>query len=236
MASSFTWVPFYKECADRLAEWESRQTELITFLEKLRADSVTITPLDDRDAAGSRFLIKELDPFTFLGTFNRRIGQRQRLEICMAVKEFLSVDAAVPRDFDGIPLLNNMTSWFVAFQNLRHPSDVSRLWRVFRLALGRDPLSDPEFLGAFDEALKVRQTNVNLTMGLFWIRPETFLNLDQLNRKYLGIKLPSGRVNSRFYREQVLAVRDPASRVREVRRELLQVPPQGMDGRITGPI
>lgn len=124
------------------------------------------------------------------------------------MKKFLAVEAAIPADFDGIPILNNQSSWFIAYQHKRQPSDVARLWRVFRLALGPDPLNDPEFLKAFDEALEVRQTNLNLTMGLFWIRPETFLNLDQTNRTYLGIKLPPAGLSSKFYRDQVLAVRD----------------------------
>jgi len=201
-------VSFYKECADRLAEWESRQGELIAFLEELRDKGLTVTPLTDQDADGAHFLIKELDPFTFFGAFNRGIRTETRIGILAELKKFLAVDAALPADFDGIPILNNQSSWFIAYQHKRQPSDVSRLWRVFRLALGPDPLNDSEFLKAFDEALEVRQTNLNLTMGLFWIRPDTFLNLDQTNRTYLGIKLPPAGLSSKFYRDQVLAVRD----------------------------
>jgi 5-methylcytosine-specific restriction enzyme B len=40
---------------------------------------------------------------------------------------------------------------------------------------------------------------LNLTMGLFWIRPETFLNLDQTNRSYLKIKLPPKGLTAKFY-------------------------------------
>jgi 5-methylcytosine-specific restriction enzyme B len=208
MVNSFTWISFYKECADRLAEWESRQGELIAFLEGLRAKDFRVTRLTDQDADGAHFLITELDPFTFFGAFNRGTRTENRVGIVKEVKKFLAIKAALPEDFDGIPILNNMSSWFIAYQYKRHPSDVARLWKVFRLALGSDPLNDPEFLKAFDEALEVRQTNLNLTMGLFWIRPETFLNLDQTNRTYLGIKLPPSGLSSKFYHDQVIAVRD----------------------------
>src|SRR5919108_4689125 len=65
-----------------------------------------------------------------------------------------------------------------------------------------------QFLQAFDEALKVKQTNVNLTMGLFWVRPDTFLSLDQNNREYLGIRLPTGGLTAKFYAEMVRLMRE----------------------------
>jgi 5-methylcytosine-specific restriction protein B len=77
---------------------------------------------------------------------------------------------------------------------------------VFELALGADPVASPEFISAFDEALTVKCTNVNLTMGLFWIRPRTFLSLDQLNRSYLEIKLPATGLAGRFYIDQLKRV------------------------------
>jgi 5-methylcytosine-specific restriction protein B len=40
-------------------------------------------------------------------------------------------------------------------------------------------------------------------MGLFWIRPNKFQNLDQTNRKYLSLRLPADGLNSRFYAEAV---------------------------------
>jgi hypothetical protein len=75
------------------------------------------------------------------------------------------------------------------------------------LALGADPLSDPDFWIAFDEALKVRQTKFNLTMGLFWIRPDTFLNLDRTNRVHLDIHLPPSGLSSDFYRKTIANIR-----------------------------
>ena len=69
--------------------------------------------------------------------------------------------------------------------------------------LRTDPLGSPVFSTAFDEALRVKYTNVNLTMGLFWIRPRIFLNLDKMNRAYLGIKLPPGGLSATFSIQQV---------------------------------
>ena len=203
MTQSFTWIPFYQELAKKLAGWEKRQGELISFLETLRTEGYVITPLNDKDEDGARFLLKEIDPFTFFGVFNRGLHYDQRLAILVRMKQHFELQSEVPEDFNGVPVLNNLKSWFFPYQDSRDRKDVGRLWRVFQLALEENPLGKKQFLRAFDEALTVKQTNVNLTMGLFWIRPDTFLNLDQVNRAHLGIKLPSGGLTAKFYAEIV---------------------------------
>ena len=60
--NQFTWIPIYQELARELSRWENRQTELITILEELRADGYVITPLQDKDLEGGRFLLREIDP------------------------------------------------------------------------------------------------------------------------------------------------------------------------------
>ena len=82
----FTWIPLYRELADLLCNWEDRQGELIALLEDLRSDGVKVTPLNDQDKDGSSFLIREIDPFTFFGTFNRQIRETERLAILKGVK------------------------------------------------------------------------------------------------------------------------------------------------------
>ena len=200
---SFTWIPFYQELATKLAGWEKRQGELVAFLEALREEGYVVTPLYDKDQNGARFLLKEIDPFTFFGVFNRGIGFDQRLAILARIRQHFRVKNDVPEDFNGVPVLNNFKSWFFPYQNAREKDDVGRLWQVFRLGLGKDPLGKKQFLRAFDAALTVKQTNVNLTMGLFWIRPHTFLSLDQVNRVHLDISLPSGGLTAKFYVETV---------------------------------
>ncbi len=196
----------YQELAKQLTGWENKQEELISFLEELRTQGFVITSLYDKDSDGARSLLREIDPFTFFGVWNRRIGYDQRLAILAQIKVYFKLQSELPEDFDGIPLLNNMKSWFISDQGTRRADDVHKLWRVFQLALQENPLESDEFLQAFDEALTVKQTNVNLTMGLFWIRPNTFLSLDQTNRTYLGVRLPDGGLNAKFYRDTIRSI------------------------------
>jgi len=204
--NKFTWIPVYREIAQRLLDWQDRQGKLISFLEQLRMRGLKVTKIMDKDANEELFLLREIDPFTFFGAFNRGIKEEQRLIIVAEVLKFLGVQSSLPIDFDGIPVLNSQNSWFFSYQFERGPNDVQTLWRVFRLALEGNPLERTDFLQAFDEALKVKYTNINLTIGLFWIRPDTFLNLDQTNRKYLKIKLPPSGLSGQYYRETIRSV------------------------------
>src|SRR6266542_7013621 len=108
--NQFTWIPIYQELAKELAGWENRQEELISFLEDLRSEGYVITPLQDKDAEGARFPLREIDPFTFFGVFNRRIGYDQRLAILRRVKAYFNLQSELPEDFDSVPLLNNLRS------------------------------------------------------------------------------------------------------------------------------
>ena len=74
-----------------------------------------------------------------------------------------------------------------------------KLWRVFHLALEKNAIDNPLFHEAFDQAVKIWGVAINLTMGLFWIRPEKFLNMDKTNREYLEIKLPPNGLSFDFY-------------------------------------
>jgi 5-methylcytosine-specific restriction enzyme B len=199
----FDWVPFYQELANKLVPYRDRQKELIQFLEELRAQGATVTPLQDNDGSGKRFLLGEIDPFTFFATFNRQMTDDKRIQILKATKRRFGVAAPLPTGFSGIPIVSAQNSWFFAYQPERKRDDVERLWGVFVRALERSPLKDEDFGRAFNKALQVRYTNLNLTMGLFWIRPHTFLALDRKNREYLNIVIPKDGLSFSFYRDVI---------------------------------
>lgn len=203
MTNQFTWTDIYQELATTLLAWESRQTELITFLDDLHTQGYIVSSVQDKNRDGERFLLTEMDPFTFFGVFNRQIKDENRLAILAQIKKHFQLQSPLPADFLGIPVVNNQSSWFFAYHASRKPNDIPHLWHLFRLALQDAPLQNPQFRQAFNEALTIRRVNINLTMGLFWIRPQTFLGLDKQNRAYLGIELPKGGLTAEFYAEIV---------------------------------
>lgn len=201
VTNQFTWIPLYQELAKELVHWQNRQSDLLAFLETLRRDGFVVTPLNDKNKAGIRYPLKEIDPFTFFGVFNRRIQYDQRIHILARVKQFFKLKSDLPEDLNGIPILDNRKSWFFTIKATRGTDDIAKLWKVFQLALKKSPLKSREFLKAFDDAMKVKGANINLTMGLFWINPHTFINLDETNRTLLNVDLPTKGLNAKFYAE-----------------------------------
>ena len=126
---TFDWVPFYEELADKLAAYRTRQKDLVSFLEELRAQGCKVTPLEDKDAEGHRFLLTEMDPFTFFGTFNRAITNEARIQILHAVKTRFSVSASLPSGFTGIPVLSPLKSWFFSLQAITKTLAISKTIR-----------------------------------------------------------------------------------------------------------
>lgn len=199
MTNQFTWIDIYQELADHLLDFQNRQGELIQFLEGLRSEGYTILSLQDKGRDGERFLLQEIDPFTFFAAFNRQIRDEQRTGILKKIKTQFNLQSQLPSDFAGVPIVNNQKSWFFSYHEKRQPDDILRLWRVFASALNDHALLDREFAQAFDDAVKVRGINVNLTMGLFWVRPYQYLSLDGKNRSYLHVELPKSGLTAQFY-------------------------------------
>lgn len=106
-----------------------------------------------------------------------------------SLKKHLNLNADVPNSFDGIPVLNNMKSWFFCYQKDQETGDIDNLWDMFEIALSYADAPSNEkrdrFVTLYDKVLK--QTNVkwNLTMGLYWSRPFTYINMDDRNRKFI---------------------------------------------------
>lgn len=199
MTNQFTWVDIYQELATTLLAWEDKQTDLISFLSNLHAQGYTVISMQDKNRDDERFLLTEIDPFSFFSSFNRQIKDENRIAILAQIKQYFQLQSPLPSDFTGIPVVNNQSSWFFAYHQARKPNDIPHLWHLFQLALQDNPLQNSQFWQAFDEALTIRRVNINLTMGLFWIRPYTFLGLDRQNRAFLGIELPKGGLTAAFY-------------------------------------
>jgi 5-methylcytosine-specific restriction protein B len=206
MPDRLTWIPFYEELANALLPWKSRQPELVALLERLRADSHSVAPLEDKEANGSRFLLREIDPFTVFALFNRGISDENRLRLASAIGQELGVGASPPKDFADIPTVDNRRTWFFGYAKDRTAEDIPSLWAVFERAVGPDPLGDREFPDAFDRALRVKGVSFNLTMGRFWVRPRTFLSLDKVLQYHAGLAIKTSQLNARKYIETVREV------------------------------
>ena len=184
---------FYEEFADKLLEYKERRAELLELvlpaLEDIRVQNNWSDTLRDTYDDGKRGHLRDICPFTVVATFNRGISNPNRIRIAEALRNLLGVRAEVPSEFDGIPVVSNFKAWFFAFEKDRALGDIDSLWQVFEDALAL-ATSDTEptrqkFAESYDSARTVMGVGVNLTLGLYWIRPRRFLSLDQYNERYI---------------------------------------------------
>lgn len=184
---SFTWIPYYKEFAQRLTQIQKDRKRLLNLIYNNR-DELLAKYLHDQGGEGD--LLEDIDPFTVFGLFNRGIKHENRINSAKLFKNVLDIKADIPKDFEGIPVLNNQKSHFFGFRSHRGKNDIQNLWNLFIKVV-----NDENFEEEYNTVIKQFIIKVNITMGLFWIRPEKFLAFDRTNRQYLkeqyGIKLPN---------------------------------------------
>lgn len=180
---SFTWIPFYKELAKKLLRYKSNRVYLVNWI-YANLDNNFLKHLKD-NKEGKR--VPDIDPFTVFALFNRGTRPEKRTEFCSQFKSFLDISAPVPQDYAGIPVMNAEQSNFMAFEDRRKEGDIERLWAVFEAAV-----TDKDIQKEYDALSNQYLIRFNLTMGLFWIRPDKFLTLDGNSRDLLatlGIKI-----------------------------------------------
>ena len=184
---SFTWVPYYKEFAEKLLQYQENRADLCCLIYD-HEDELLINYLHDEGGKDDK--ITDIDPFTTFGIFNRGISKKNRASSAALFKRLLNISADVPSDFDGVPILNNQKSHFFGFRPDRKPDDIENLWRLFVKVVKKE-----DFENEYNALLGQFLIGVNITMALFWVRPEDFLAFDSSNRAYMkeryGIVLPN---------------------------------------------
>ena len=195
----FLWAGFYEEVADKLLDHRDDRRALIEGIHGIGAATGHLSYLRDKFADGSAGPLKDICPFTALGTFNRSMTDENRKAIAGELARLLGVEAPVPGSFEGIPVLNNQQSWFFAFAAKRGDGDIDALWNVFaaarRFVASDDADLRDEFIQAYDAATQVWGVAWNLSTGLYWAHPWDFLTLDSQSRQYLtrrlGVRIPA---------------------------------------------
>lgn len=183
--NQFDWVNFYKEFASKLLNYKGMRAELI---EKIKA-IYTMTGINMPTLERDNNLI-DIDPFTVFGLFNKKLKDDNRIKILTAIAELFDVSTAVPTSFDSLPVLNPQNATFYYFVDERSESDIDDLWGLFESALdyAKDPTSEHRETVShyFDLAInKKGNGNSKITMALYWVSPNSFLNLDSRNEWYI---------------------------------------------------
>lgn len=197
--NQFDWVDFYKEFASKLLQYKDNRKELVKkVLEIYKRTGINLPTLELDNK------IIDIDPFTVFGLFNKSSQKESnRIKIISTIADLFRVSSPVPTSFDSVPVLNNQNATFYYFIGGRKDNDINELWLLFESALAYANSNTPNnrvtLSKYFDLAInKKGNGNSKITMGMYWIAPNCFLNLDKRNKWYIyeSGKIPSSLVNT----------------------------------------
>lgn len=185
MDSRFQWTEFYMELASALLKYKNNRSELLVILKTIYADTGLNYPFKEK----GKEEVEDICPFTVFGSFNKGITNTNRIALLTQFAKRFSISAKVPTEFDGIPVVMNLSAWFFAYKENRGEHDIDNLWDLLEksIAYADDASSENKsaFISAYDKVIKQKMIKWNITMGLYWMRPYTFINLDTTNRTFI---------------------------------------------------
>lgn len=181
----YQWVNFYSELADALLPYKNDRQALMSILKKIYSEVGMNYPFKERGETD----YDDICPFTTFSAFNKGIKDKNRIALLKEFATHFLLKEDVPLEFDGIPVTMNLSSSFFAYKENRGEHDIDNLWNLFEKALSyskdNSETNRAEFINAYDTVIKQKQVKWNITMGLYWIRPNTFINLDSTNRAFV---------------------------------------------------
>lgn len=195
----FQWEPFYKEFAKTLLAYKNNRGELIQKVKAVFLENNINMPKLDADNN-----VTDIDPFTVFGLFNKQpMTDETRIKIAKGMARKFEVKIDAPTSFNGLPVLNALNAVFYSFRHERGVNDIDDLWELFETAIdyANNPSTENrnELSKLFDLIINRKNNgNSKITMALFWIAPDSFLNLDRRNIWYVyeSGKIPQSVVSS----------------------------------------
>ena len=181
----YDWIDFYTEFATKLLPFKTDRKTLIQKIYAVYdAAGISVPKLESGDE------IIDVDPFTIFGTFNKEITNANRIAILNGIASEFGIATNVPSNFDGIPVLNNLKATFYGFKDDRKAGDIDNLWSLFETALVLADNDTADNRRKFSDVYDMVHDQIcirwNITMGLYWIRPYSFINLDSRNRWFIA--------------------------------------------------
>ena len=175
METKFSWIPFIREFAKKLLPYRHNIQPLIDFIYALKDNKGKPVTSYIKDSNGGR--VPNIDPFSVVAIFCRRSLWNTRFKICTEFKQFLSIQSDVPTDFEGVPVLNPLRSFYFDWNDW---PKIDPLWDLFEKIVAGEPCELE-----MDKVLKQGQPIGMLTMAFYWIDADSYLALDGTNRAYL---------------------------------------------------
>ena len=167
------WVDFYKEFANKLLEFKNKRKELIEIIKS--TPNINFPKIDD------------IDPFTVFGLLNGQ-GWDFRENMIKYISEKFKITSKLTGFYWASPYYFNFNRTFYN-PSKNDKNDIENLWIFFEMAINYADNNNIEnkekFIKAYNVAKDIKGNKWKLTIGLHWIRPFNYINLDITSRKFI---------------------------------------------------
>ena len=167
------WVDFYKEFANKLLEFKNKRKELIEIIKS--TPNINFPKIDD------------IDPFTVFGLLNGQ-GWDFRENMIKYISEKFKITSKLTGFYWASPYYFNFNRTFYN-PSKNDKNDIENLWIFFETAINYADNNNIEnkekFIKAYNVAKDIKGNKWKLTIGLHWIRPFNYINLDITSRKFI---------------------------------------------------
>ena len=140
-----------------------------------------------------------------MGIFNRK-PDKNRQSRANELANFLNVKET-PKIASTLPFSNSQFAWFFLYAYERNDQDIDSLWELFEKAMIYAASGNEDtrttFVQAYDKAMQCEGIQWKLTVGLYWIRPQSFIALNGVSKPYikkaLNIAIPTEPYSGQGY-------------------------------------
>lgn len=143
----------------------------------------------------------EVDPFSILSLIFSFKKSSPYIELW---KKRLDIKSPIPESYLGVPIPHNMNRFFFARIEERDPDDVKNLWDLFEAGyeINKSKKLDSHLLHKFETVYErtsqQRRIKFNISIGLYWFFPDSFLSLDSKTRLFLNKHLIAPKGKKRY--------------------------------------
>lgn len=181
---AYTWIPFYKELAEKLLLYKNDRSQLVDWikndLNKVKTKSgghSLISYLTNSDYFRKT---NDIDPFSVFGIFNRnnQRGDLGRKELLLMFQDKFNLSSEIPTDFIGIPSIEILSNNNFCLR--KGEVTINFLWSLFEKTIHNDNISND-----FDFLMSNGVSFRDLSLFLYLIAPNKYLPLNDSNIKML---------------------------------------------------
>ncbi len=189
---SFTWIPFYKELANKLLDYRNKIGELVKIANFINTKIF--------NSNNKEMFKNTIDPFSFFSNINRMdrskgndwfIRRKNALEF---IKNKLNLESNLPRDFNGIPPIMQTTLIFYD----KDKKNISDLWMLFDCVIKND---NECIKNKIDNLIIEYSPLTKFSKVFYLVNPEKFLPLDTNTINFLkenGINVNGNAIKKDF--------------------------------------